>query len=39
VDTATQRVKWEAAHSAMATASDSYAPGGAEVKNKSVGEG
>lgn len=39
VDKSTQLLKTEAKNSAMATASDSYAPGGSEVKHKSVGEG
>ena len=39
VDESTKQVKYEAAHSAMGTASNSYAPGGSEVKHKSVGEG
>ena len=39
LDVSTADVKNEAKHSAMANASDGYAPGGAEVKHKSVGEG
>ena len=39
VDKSTEILKTEAKNSAMATASDSYAPGGSEVKHKSVGEG
>ena len=39
MDESTKQVKYEAAHSAMGTASNSYAPGGSEVKHKSVGEG
>lgn len=39
VDTSTKEVKDAAKESAMATASDTYAPGGYETKHKSVGEG
>ena len=39
LDVSTRDVKFEAAHSAMANASDSYAPGSAITKFKSVGEG
>lgn len=39
LDISTRDVKGAAGRSAMANASNSYAPGGAEVKHKSVGEG
>ena len=39
IDQATYDVKQAAKKSAMATASDSFAPGGYETKHKSVGEG
>ena len=39
LDVSTKDVKDAARNSAMANASDSYAPGGAETKHKSVGEG
>ena len=39
LDISTRDVKSEAANSAMANASDSYAPGRAVTKHKSVGEG